>query len=157
MRNHKGFTLAELLIGLIVALIVTLMVGALANIAYKSYFDLRNKSGVFNDVQFALQLLEENVRQSSSAPTFASNCLTVVTSTGTRIFYINSNNFVFSTSCGSATNTPIIKGVTNLVFTPDLSNLPLIKVALSGIKNGVTFNYSNGTSDNRIVVSRRNP
>ena len=148
----------EILIGLVVATVIILMVGALSKVAFKSYSDLRKRADVYNDAQFALNLIRESVRQSTAAPTYTSNCLKIVTTaSGTNYFYISGTSLVYSGTCGSATNKPTISGVTNLVFTPDVSALPLVKVALSGTKNGATFNFTNGTSDNRMKVLRRNP
>ena len=149
----RGFSLMELLIGLVIATIVTLMVGALANIAFKSYNDLRKQSDVYNDSQFALQMIREGVRQSSSAPSVSvvggNNCLTVIKPSVTNYFYIKGSNFVYSsTACDSLTNTPIIKSVTSLVFTPSISG-NLVTAVLSGTKSGVSFSYS-------IKTARRN-
>ncbi len=145
----RGFSFIELLIVIIISTIVVLMMAAMLNIAYKSYKDLRNQSNVYNDSQYALQLIRENVRQSTSAPTYSSNCLTITANSSTKIFYINGINLVYSTTCGSSTNTPIIKGVSNLTFTPTISG-SLVKIVLNGTKNNINFNYS-------LSATRRNP
>ena len=154
-----GVTLTELLVGVVVAAIVVLMVGAIGTIAVKSYNDLRKKSDVYNDAQFALQLIREAVRQSTSAPAIpAANCLQVAVGAANTFFYIQGIDLVYgSVSCASAVNKPIITGVTGLVFTPDVGNLPLVIVTLSGTKAGASFDYSlNGAIDNRMKALRRN-
>ncbi len=161
MDNNKGLSLVELMVGLIVTGIIVLMVAALGSLAYKSYNGLRSNSGVYNDSQFALQIIREAVRRSTGAPTTpTSTCLEVpVTSTTNDYFYRNgTNSLIYSITgpCGnttSATNRTIISaGVTNLTFTPNVSALPLVNVILSATnKNGATlYSYS-------IYVTRRNP
>lgn len=149
--RKKGFTLVELLAGVIVGGIVVLMVAALGTIVYKSYNGLRNQSGVFNDSQFALQLIREGVRQSTAAPTTGSSTINIVTAACSKLnFYIQGSNLVYDYTCTNpstgVTTTKnadtIISGVTSLVFTPNVTALPLVSVTLSGVKYGVTFNYS---------------
>jgi len=155
-NKKRGFSLIELLIGIIVAGIVILMISAVGTIAYQSYNNLRNQSGVYNDSQFALQLIREGIRQSTSVPTIAGTCLTIVTAASTKYYYTmtsgTTKSLVYgSNACSSATNEPIISGVTStgFVFTPSVTG-QLVTVALSGTKNGVSFNYS-------MSAMRRNP
>jgi MSHA biogenesis protein MshO len=161
IMNHKGFSLVEILITLIVSTIVVLMVASLGTMAYKSYKGLRSNSDVYNDSQYALQVIREAVRQSfTTIPATSSTCLTVPTSAATNdYFYSNgTTGFIFGvTACGntaSASNKTIISGVTNLAFTPTVTSTnmesQLVTVTLSGSKNGLTFNYS-------MNVTRRNP
>lgn len=152
MRTDKsGFSLTELLVSLVITGIIVLMLGAMSNVAFLTYKNLRNRSGVYNDSQFALQLIRENVRQSTTNPTYVNGCLTVVTSSNTFNFYVSGNSLVYSKGSGGcvAPYTPIISGVTNLVFTPNVNSLPLVTVTLSGQKNNVSFNYP------QINVARR--
>ncbi|MEI6437986.1 MAG: prepilin-type N-terminal cleavage/methylation domain-containing protein [Candidatus Omnitrophota bacterium] len=150
--GKRGFTLAELMVGIVVGLIVILMAAALGSIATGSYRNLRSRADVYNDTQFALQMIRENVRQSSASPTVASNSLTLVTDQCSNVhFYIpsGSSTLVYDSTCGGTTKTAVtlISNVT--VFTPDISALPLVRVTLSGSKNGVAFNYLMSASRRR--------
>lgn len=163
--NKKGFSLIELLMGVIVAAIVVLMVAALGNISYQSYSSLRSKADVYTDAQFALQLMHESIRQSSSAtllPTaqcLSNCCLTA----GGKYYYaypnanVNANyDWVYSSvACNSSSNTVIDKSLPNngfpasgSVFTLTPSG-SLMTVVLGGTKNNVSFSYT-------MSASRRN-
>jgi type II secretory pathway pseudopilin PulG len=150
------------MVGIVVAAIVILMVGTLGSIAYKSYNDLRKHSDVYNDEQFALQMIREAVRQSTSTPTTpTANSLAIVTAncSNLRFYTQGTTSLVYDRTCNGIINTavPIISGVSGIVFAPTVSG-QLVTIAFSGTKAGVTFNYSlNGTIDNRIKISRRNP
>ena len=150
--NKRSFTLTELLAGIAVAAIAILTVGAIGTFSFKTYKDLRNQSSVYNDAQFALELIRESVRQSTSAPVVAGTCLTVTGSAGTLYFYKNAagTSLVYgSAACSSVTNKIIISGVTTLVFTPSISS-NLVTVILSGSKSNIPFNFT-------IKAMRRNP
>ena len=160
MKDKLGYTLTEMLVVLVITGIIVLMVGALGGLAYKSYNRLRNVSGAYNDSQWGLQLIREGVRQSISNPTFASNCLTLVTPNGTTNVYLDATrtNLHYNTTpggCGTSTSPPIIKGVTNLVFTPNVNNLPQVAVTLTGTKA-----FADGTKAQfaySMSATRRNP
>ena len=158
----KGITLVELLVGLMVAAIVILTIGAIGTIAGKSYNDLRNKSGVYNDSMFALELIRENVRQAQTIVLISGRFsrLMLKTAMCTNInYYIQRDpagfRLVYDSVCGSTVHaaTPIITGVQGLVFnlTPVTSsfvvqgvsfNRYMLRVNLSGTNAGVTFNYT---------------
>lgn len=159
--RQKGFTLVELVVAIVITAIVVLMAAYIGSVASVSYHDLYNKSNVYADSQSALNLIRESVRQSLGPaegayqlPTVTGgNCLTVTVpitgGTTTTSIHINGTSLVYGSSCGSVTST-LISNVTNLVFTPNVSGLPLVTAALSGSKKGVNFSYS-------ISVIRRNP
>src|SRR5438128_384808 len=154
--NKTAFTLTEMLVVLVISAIIAMMVSAMSTVAAKAYNDLRNQSGIYNDSQFALQLIREAVRRSyTTIPSPSSTCLTVpLTSTTTDYFYSQgAGNLIFGvTACGdttATTNRTILSGVTNLVFTPSLTG-SMVSVTLSGKKNNASFSYS-------ISATRRNP
>ena len=84
----------ELMIGILVSGIVVLMVAALGTMAYQSYNNLRHQSGIYNDSQFALQLIREAVRHSTSAPPIG------ITLSGTK------NGVTFNYSMSTARRNP---------------------------------------------------
>lgn len=146
--GNKGFSLSELIVGMVVAAIVILMVGAIGTIAYKSYKELREISDVYADAHSALQMVRENVRQATTTPVIAGSCLTLTVFGSTKSIHTQGNNLVYGNSCGATTST-LIANMTNLVFTPSLAG-EVVTLALSGEKAGVDIGYS-------IKAKRRNP
>jgi prepilin-type N-terminal cleavage/methylation domain-containing protein len=138
--RHQGFTLSELLIGIVIGAIVILMIFAMGEIASSSYSQLRSKSGVYDDAQYAIDLISGSVRRAAAAPTIPSaHCLKV----DANYFYVSGgNSLVYGTvSCTSATNKPIITGVTGLAFDPVLDG-QLVHIDFGGTKSGVQFALS---------------
>jgi prepilin-type N-terminal cleavage/methylation domain-containing protein len=152
-NNQKGFSLVELLVGILVAAIVVLAIGAIGTIAFQSYNGMRNNIGVYNDSQFALQLIREGVRESTTIPGAVPGSLNLNTAGMESInggcttlhFYIQGGtDLVYDHACGGSPlimGDPIIKDVSELEFTPTLESGQLVKVILKGKKNGQTFNY----------------
>ena len=154
-----GFTLTELIVGIVVAAIVVLMVGAIGTIAIQSYNDLRQRSNVYNDSQSALQLIRETVRQSTSVPSVSvvnsNNCLTVPVGVVTNYIHGQGTglvrDLVYGSSCANVGST-LISGVTvtgPAFFLPSVSG-QVVTIVLNGTKSGVTFNYT-------LSTARRNP
>lgn len=163
--SKKGLSLVELLVGLIVTAIVVMMVAAIGAFAKKSYVAVLNNADVTNDSQFAVQLIREAVRESTGAPTKSSagssTCLIIPEAPGScpittyEFFYnVGTSNLFWGTSCSipspCSSTKGIIFGATGLVFTPDISALPLVSVILSGTESNNAFSYS-------INATRRNP
>jgi prepilin-type N-terminal cleavage/methylation domain-containing protein len=167
--GKKGFSLVELLASIIVGGIVILMVAALGTIATKSYKGLRNNSGVYNDSQFALQLIREGVRQSLtpgptvvSSVTLANNSIQMATATCSKLrFYVIGTTLYYDRTCGALNNNNLllISGVTNFIPCNSSSSNPpctspvtgqLIGVTLSGVNSGNNYSYT-------IYATRRNP
>jgi prepilin-type N-terminal cleavage/methylation domain-containing protein len=151
----RGFTLTEFMVGIVVGAIVILMIAAIAQIATASYTQLRSRSGVYDDAQFAIDLVTDSVRRAVSASTSGS-CLRIDDTDDSvnnpKNFYVNGNSLLYGTNaCGSPTNTdtPIITGVSGLTFTPTVT-VDLVHVVLSGTKSGITFTLSGD-------AKRRNP
>jgi prepilin-type N-terminal cleavage/methylation domain-containing protein len=163
-NNQRGFSLAELLVGIIVAAIVILMISAIGTIAYKAYNNLRTNSGFYNDSQFALQLVREAVRQSTKLPSVNGSCLTTFAGVaqnptyfytmpqGAPTSFFRSSDACYSTTVSSEN---IFKGVPNLAFTICGNNISfpgipacnpvvagqVLQIALSGSKNGQNFSF----------------
>jgi type II secretory pathway pseudopilin PulG len=161
MRKH-GFTITELMVGIVVGAIVVLTIVAIGQVATSSYAQLRSRSGANDDAQFAIDLVTDSVRRSERPVVLSGSCLQIDDTNDSvnnpKNFYVNGNSLLYGTNaCGSPTNTntPIITGVTGLTFTPTVTG-DLVHVVLSGTKrdtntNGsVTFSLSGD-------AKRRNP
>jgi Tfp pilus assembly protein PilW len=152
----QGFTITELMVGIVVGAIVVLTIVAIGQVATSSYAQLRNRSSANDDAQFAIDLVTDSVRRSERPAVLSGSCLQVDDTNdlvnNPKNFYANGNSLLYGTNaCGNPTNTetPIITGVMGLAFTPNVTG-QLVHVVLSGTKSGITFTLSGD-------AKRRNP
>ncbi len=147
IMRRQGFTLTELMVGLVVGAIVILLIFAIGQVGTSFYSQLRSRSGVYDDAQFVIDFISGAVRRAASVPTLPTvHCLQV----DTKYFYITGGNLVYGTaSCGSSVNTAMITGVTGLVFDAGIYG-QRVHVELSGVKGRTAFALSGD-------AMRRNP
>ncbi len=93
MRKRRGFTLGEMLVGLLVSAIVCLMVGAIGSIGVKSYQDFVQRSSKDSDLYFAIESIRSAVRHTHVTPTVNGTTLTIDTQRqfvfdGTHLLYV---------------------------------------------------------------------
>jgi prepilin-type N-terminal cleavage/methylation domain-containing protein len=136
LMRKKGFSLAELLAGMVVGAIVILMISAMATISAKSYKDLQDRSASDSDAQFAIDSIRSAVRQSSAVPSVSGTTLTIDSN---HRFVFSGNNLSYQI-ISPASTARILSGVSAVSFT--VSGSSLITVVLNYTKAGVAYSYS---------------
>jgi prepilin-type N-terminal cleavage/methylation domain-containing protein len=160
MQIKKGFTLAELLVTMVISAVLILMVGAISQIAFSSHDQIKKEGDVYSDLFFGLSQISFSVRKASvlsletwSLP-WVSNMLIVDNSafglyrpTGGKIKFVFVPN---KTIPGVREN--IIEDLDMMSFTFTLSGTPAksVNLTVGGTKDSEPFNISN------FVVTRRN-
>jgi prepilin-type N-terminal cleavage/methylation domain-containing protein len=75
MRRKRGFTLAELLITMIISAVLILMVGFLSQIAFSSHEQIKNEADVYSDLFYGLSrisfLARKAIKLEPGAPSAA--------------------------------------------------------------------------------------
>jgi len=149
-KPWNGFTLAELVIGLVVGAIVVLMIGALGTVASRSYTSLRSDADASGDAQYAVEYIRGVVLPASKLLRRSAGCLQV----DSQYFYVPSGQtqVVSGAGCDAATNTPVISGLSGLVLSVVVTpaspnddgtvNGKNVVMTLSGSKAGVSFSYT---------------
>lgn len=157
-HNTHGFTMMELLIGILISSILVLMVGAISSISLRSYERMRQEAEVFNDAFHALSLIKHAVRNSLVVSADqANNTLTA----DNLIFQVNSqdaNNLIYTDTTDNSNHT-IVEGAGNLNFALTSPDARFININLSGEK--LVPGYAEG-NDKKVefnlstMVMRRN-
>ncbi len=65
-HNQRGFTLVELLSGLVIGLIVILTLGIISTISQRSYQKILRESNLYSDVAYGFKMMQNRVRTASS-------------------------------------------------------------------------------------------
>ena len=63
MKNKNGFSLAELLVTILVSSILILAVGSISSMGMRSNRGYRNKGRLFNDIKYALRVTANETRE----------------------------------------------------------------------------------------------
>jgi prepilin-type N-terminal cleavage/methylation domain-containing protein len=167
--GHNGFSLTELMLGLLIGAIVILMIGSLSQVSVASYQKLRGEGGANDDAYHALDQIQREVRQTTgSISVSGGSSLTV----GTYRFYIQGNSLVYDDSSTGAFTQPLIFGICNLAFQPSVSaDQKTVTIRLRGgnlvtadpgcQQAGYLFNFWDPSvscpSCNPVKITRRNP
>jgi prepilin-type N-terminal cleavage/methylation domain-containing protein len=162
MQIKKGFTLAELLVTMVISAVLILMVGAISQIAFSSHDQIRKEGDVYSDLFYGLSRMNFSVRKASALsldntwpnPPWVSSILIVDNSAfglyrpaGGKIKFVFVPN---KTNPGVREN--IIEDLDTMSFSFTLSGTPnkSANVTVQGAKDNEPFNISN------FVVTRRN-
>jgi hypothetical protein len=145
-----GFTIVELIVGLVIGTILILIIAAMSNITLGSYERIRKEAQVYQDVFRGFELMKHSCRNLDHAvdPVMVGNTITF----GTRRFWINGQDFVYTDPNGDHA---IISGVNELAFNffcgqdaagnwivPCIGASTIFHVTLSGVKDTVRFTLS---------------
>jgi len=154
----RGFTLAELIIGMLISSILILTVGVISGTAVTSYEKLRKEAQAYDDLYYGVDLIERSVRRAESV-SWGSNTLTLGMWDNTTnppqpysaIFQNNGNSLTYKRDSRSSDAPDIVmQGVSNLTFAPNPpTNTTLFNATLNGTKDNIVFTRS-------ISVMRRN-
>lgn len=157
--KKNGFTLVELMAGLFVGSIIVLTIGSASSIAIDSFERNRREAEVYNDIYFGFGLVEHAVRNSSSVKVPSSGTLIADHLTFSlreiddcqqpspldcptcKCIY----NFIYTDGSGTR---PMLSGASSLSlnFDPTLDltgKVKFIIITLAGVKDSVSFNFSN--------------
>lgn len=142
MKTMKwGFTLVELLVGLVVGAVLVLIVGVISQVSVGSHERLRREAEVYNDLFYGFNLIKHSVRNGLIVSADGANNTLTADNFIFRASPGNSSNLIY-TKISDNSNYTIISGVTGLNFDVDGSNDPLIVLNLSGQKDRVNFNLT---------------
>jgi len=158
MKIKKGFTLAELLVTMVISAVLILMVGAISQIAFSSHDQTRKEGDVYSDLFYGLSRMSFSVRKASTLSLdntwplpWVSNMLIVDNSAFGLYRPVGGKiKFVFvpdKTNPGVREN--IIEDLDTMSFAFIL-NGKSVNVNVQGTKDNEQFNISN------FVATRRN-
>ncbi len=68
MTNKNAFTLIELQVGMLISTVLVLAIGGFAAMSGSAYNKLLNEGYIYNDLSYALKLMQKSVRESSRLP-----------------------------------------------------------------------------------------
>jgi prepilin-type N-terminal cleavage/methylation domain-containing protein len=156
-QRNQGFTLTEVIVGLVIGGVILLTICVISGTAFSSSENLRREAEVYNDVFFGFNLMNYACR---NATTIAVDRVNMTLTFGNSTFRTRNNrDFIYSDAGGDHA---IISEVNNLNFSfqcldaggnwsnNNCSNASRIfRIILSGDKNAVVFNFSND-------IARRN-
>ena len=96
MMNDKAFTMVEMLVALIIALILILAMGVISSTGLSSNRKQRVALDTYSDIHYGFKLMENKIRSATSTVSWASNQLTMsnVDNSGvtyTSIFKVQAN------------------------------------------------------------------
>lgn len=138
IKKTTGFTLTELLVGLVVGGILILMIGVLSNISLGSYEKMRKEAEVYNDLYYCINLMKHSIR---AAKTVNADVNNNILTTDNFVFKKNNTDFICTDTTIHSDNI-LVRGVTDLNFTLGNPSNKLITINLRGKKDKVDFNFS---------------
>jgi len=145
MRKNKGFTLVELIIGMLVSSILMLVVGIISIAGHTSYEKLRKESEVYNDAYSGINLIQRSVHRAINLKIVEDGADSTITADNFT-FRVDGDSLVCDVdidSDGTVDRTDIIiSGVEGLSFELGGSVDNLVKITLTGTKDKVLFNVS---------------
>ena len=168
MKNINGFSLIELLIGILIAAILILTVGVLSSIAGSTFNKLNSEQQTHNDISYGLKLMQNRVRGAQSLvsklstkpnPPWVNQEELIADNAAFGIYQVAGNaqkDFVYLADKTDESKREIIFSSPdgNLGWTvncnPNCTAATSVVVTISGTKNKVPFNM--GTT-----ILRRNP
>ena len=152
MHNNKGTTLVELLVGIIIASLIVLTVGAIAELGKTTRSQLRAESMIYNDIAYGFKLMQSRMhkvnsepeRESASTPWTGGERIEI----GNEIFGIYDDaggmqSFVYVPDKTDLSTRQVIFQLPDNSFTMDVEpNDPVnqVEITLSGVSNGQPFN-----------------
>jgi len=148
---EKGFTLTELIIGMLIASILILTIGVMSGVGISSYNKLSKQAEAYNDLYFGVDLIERSIRRAHTVSVDTTqNTLTV----DSFIFKADNGDLVYIDTANANKRNVIVSGATNLQFVPTNPSTNLYKATISDSirldeKNTIDLNVS-------VNVMRRN-
>lgn len=140
-KMKRGFTLVELLVGLVIGAVLVLIVGVISQTSFGSHERLRREAEVYSDIFYGFNLIKHSVRNGLIVSADGANNTITADNFIFRVSPGNSGNLIY-TKISDNSNHTIISGVAGLNFEVDDSNEPLIALNLSGQKDRVNFNLT---------------
>lgn len=151
-KMKNGFTLVELLVGLVIGAVLVLIVGVISETSVGSHERLRREAEIYNDIFHGFNLIKHSVRNGVNVEVVNGTIIGdmvdkdnsfAVTGNFT-LREQNNSDLIFTytnISTSNTTNNTIIAGVDGLDFDPNQTP-ELITVKLSGQKDRVNFNLT---------------
>jgi len=139
----KGFTLTEMIIGMLITSILILTIGVMSSTGISSYSKLRKQAEAYNEIYSAVSFIEHSVRGAKNI-SLADNTLTakglkdpsnlIYDCTITRVDPDNNlmYNLIYNDTLGHTST--IVNDVANLTISPsnDFSNDKLLNATING-------------------------
>jgi len=153
MKRKAGYTLAELLICIVISSMVILTIGVIAGISRNSYQRIRTEADVFNDIAYGFKLIQNRVRKAqnlsivSTSGEWKSDRLIINNKYAFGLYQANASDkkdFVFLPNKDDATVREVIFSVPNndtLNLEINLSNQS-VGIRIYGIRSKVPFDLS---------------
>lgn len=149
--KKKGFTLTEMIIGMLITSILILTIGVMSSTGVSSYSKLGKQAEAYNDLYFGVDLIERSIRRAHTVSVDTTqNTLTV----DSFIFKADNGDLVYIDTANANKRNVIVSGATNLQFVPTNPSVGLYKAIINDSikldeKNTIDLNVS-------VNVMRRN-
>jgi prepilin-type N-terminal cleavage/methylation domain-containing protein len=131
---NRGFTLTEMLVGMLISSILLLTVGLMATAGTNSYNKQRNIAEIYNNVTSGVDFLESNIRK-ATVVSWNSGAKTLTGS------WVNGStyNFVIRSTNGNLTYSDTLYGA---MTAPIMRNVTAFSVSNAGNLYNVTININ---------------
>lgn len=137
MKDHKGYTLVEVLIALALGVIILSAIYSLVNMGQKSTYNIERRVAAHQDVRTALEMMSMEIQMASYNP---------------RPDYEGSNFWVSSGSCTASTN-QIYKGIQSATDSSITIEMNLDGSASIGDSINEVINYTYDSNNQYISRS----
>jgi len=150
-QNH-AFTLAELMISLIVSITIFFIIMTIFGIGKSSYEKINQESQLYNDILYGFELMKNSVRKASTSVTIENwanppwkSQILVVDNRAFGLYQANSNavqDFVYLADKSNINNRKVILSNANPINWIFTANGSLITIQTNGKKNKESFDLT---------------
>lgn len=141
MKNHKGFTLVEIVVAMTIGMLLLLAVYGVVNIAQRSSTAIERRVMAQQDEKAALGLMEMEIRMASFNPNFV----------------LDSELWLSTANCFSTSSTPTYKGIQEATANAITIEMDINESSSIGDVENEIIRYNYDTANQQITRESKRP
>lgn len=147
MTSNRGFTIIELLVGMLAVGMLSLIIGSMLIFAWKSWHMNNNSVELQRDTSLAMRVIAREIRRTPIEKITVGSALTCINTNGTYTFSQSGGDL--NLQVGSDPAWPLVRDYVSSFNTTKTNALGVVSV---------TLNLSTGSDDsqNRMIIYSRN-